>query len=188
FSASREKNLQRLRRALSGLTIWPFDEKAAAEFGRIRAELRRHGRPMQVIDIMIAATALSLGNCTVVSTDSDLNAVRETHRPRSQAAGKRSPVLQDDDPRIPARHQTLRSQTDEAESIDAGVSPGRTPNDLSGRAGIRMVLTTIFTVVLLGRSSRRLRSSGLYGVVARCGIDGKFPHSELLACSLPAKA
>jgi tRNA(fMet)-specific endonuclease VapC len=38
FSASRDKNLQRLRRALSGLTIWPFDEKAAAEFGRLRAE------------------------------------------------------------------------------------------------------------------------------------------------------
>src|SRR5438874_13443194 len=75
FSASRDKNLQRLRRALSGLTSWPFDEKAAAEFGKIRAELRRRGRPMQVIDIMSAATTLSLGNSTVVSTDSDLNAV-----------------------------------------------------------------------------------------------------------------
>ncbi len=32
FSASRDKNLQRLRRALSGLTIWPFNESAAAEF------------------------------------------------------------------------------------------------------------------------------------------------------------
>jgi tRNA(fMet)-specific endonuclease VapC len=75
FSASRDKNLQRLRRALSGLKIWPFDEKAAAEFGRLRAELRRRGRPMQVIDIMIAATAISLGNFTVVSADSDLAAV-----------------------------------------------------------------------------------------------------------------
>jgi tRNA(fMet)-specific endonuclease VapC len=75
FSATRDKNLQRLRRALSGLTIWPFDQKAAAEFGRLRAELRRRGRPMQVIDIMIAATALSVGNCTVVSADSDLVAV-----------------------------------------------------------------------------------------------------------------
>jgi tRNA(fMet)-specific endonuclease VapC len=75
FSSTREKNLQRLRRALSGITIWPFDEKAAAEFGRIRADLRRRGRPMQAVDIMIAATALSLGNCTVVSTDTDLSAV-----------------------------------------------------------------------------------------------------------------
>jgi tRNA(fMet)-specific endonuclease VapC len=75
FSSSRERNLQRLRRALSGLTIWPFDEAAAAEFGRLRAELRRLGRPMQVIDIMVAAIALRLGNCTVVSADSDLAAV-----------------------------------------------------------------------------------------------------------------
>jgi len=30
---------------------------------------------MQVIDMMIAAIALSLGNCTVVTTDSDLSAV-----------------------------------------------------------------------------------------------------------------
>jgi tRNA(fMet)-specific endonuclease VapC len=75
FSSTRDKNLQRLQRALAGLTVWPFDEKAAAEFGRLRAELRRLGRPMQVIDIMIAAVALSLGNCTVVSADSDLAAV-----------------------------------------------------------------------------------------------------------------
>jgi len=30
---------------------------------------------MQPIDIMIAAVALTLGNCTVVTTDSDLSAV-----------------------------------------------------------------------------------------------------------------
>jgi tRNA(fMet)-specific endonuclease VapC len=75
FSSSRDKNLRKLRRAMSGLTIWPFDEKAAAEFGRLRAELRRRGRPMQVIDIMLAACAFSLGNCTVVSADSDFDAV-----------------------------------------------------------------------------------------------------------------
>ena len=75
FSATREKNLLRLRRAMAGLVIWPFDVNAAAEFGRLRAELRRIGRPMQVIDIMIAAIALSMGNCSVVPADSDLSAV-----------------------------------------------------------------------------------------------------------------
>lgn len=60
FSASHDTNLQRLRHAISRLTIWPFDERAAAEFGRIRADLRRRGRPMQVI--VIAAIAMSLGN------------------------------------------------------------------------------------------------------------------------------
>jgi tRNA(fMet)-specific endonuclease VapC len=41
----------------------------------IAATLRRAGRPMQTVDMMIAAIALSLGNCTVVSSDSDLSAV-----------------------------------------------------------------------------------------------------------------
>ena len=74
-SESREKNLKNLRHGLSRLTMWPYDEKAAAEFGRIFAELRRLGRPIQQIDMQIAAIAFSLGNCTVVSSDDDMNAV-----------------------------------------------------------------------------------------------------------------
>jgi len=75
WSASRDRNMQRLQLALSAWTLWPFDQKAAFEYGRIAAELRRMGRPMQVVDMMIAAIAFSLGNCTVVSRDSDLFAV-----------------------------------------------------------------------------------------------------------------
>jgi tRNA(fMet)-specific endonuclease VapC len=75
LSASRERNLQRLRLALSTLTVWPFTESAAAEFGRIAAELRRKGRPMQTVDMQIAAITFSLGGCTVVSPDSDLAAI-----------------------------------------------------------------------------------------------------------------
>jgi tRNA(fMet)-specific endonuclease VapC len=74
-SVSRDRNMQRLRVALTALTLWPFDEKAAFEYGRVAAELRRIGRPMQVVDMMTAALAFSLGNCTVVSADSDLAAV-----------------------------------------------------------------------------------------------------------------
>lgn len=33
------------------------------------------GRPMQQIDIQIAAIALALGHCTVVPSDSDLKAI-----------------------------------------------------------------------------------------------------------------
>ena len=55
--------------------VWPFDNKAAFEYGRIAAELRLIGRPMQQIDIQIAAIAFALGNCTVVSGDSDLRAI-----------------------------------------------------------------------------------------------------------------
>jgi len=75
LSDSRDRNMQRLRVALPALRVWPFDEKAAFEYGRIAAELRRSGRPMQVVDIMVAAIAFGLGGCTVVSTDTDLRAV-----------------------------------------------------------------------------------------------------------------
>ena len=75
LSASRDKNRVRLARALESLFVWPFDGAAAEEYGRVFATLRRMGRPMQQIDIQIAVIALSLGNCTVVTKDSDLSAV-----------------------------------------------------------------------------------------------------------------
>ena len=75
ISVTREKNLQRLRRAASVWLLWPFDEAAAEAYGRVYAALRRMGRPIQQVDMQIAAIALSLGNTTIVSSDSDLAAV-----------------------------------------------------------------------------------------------------------------
>jgi len=74
-SESRERNIHRLHFGLSRLILWPYDEAAAEEFGRLFNELKRVGRPMQQVDIQIAAIALALGHCTVVSGDSDLKAV-----------------------------------------------------------------------------------------------------------------
>jgi tRNA(fMet)-specific endonuclease VapC len=74
-SATRDRNLARLRNGLARLPCWPFDRKAAEEFGRLAAEMRRRGRPLQQIDLQVAAIALTLGNCTVVTTDSDFSAV-----------------------------------------------------------------------------------------------------------------
>jgi tRNA(fMet)-specific endonuclease VapC len=71
-SASRDRNLNSLQTALATLKIWPFERASAFEYGRIHAELLRIGRPMQLIDIMIAAIAFTLGNTTVVTKDSDL--------------------------------------------------------------------------------------------------------------------
>ncbi len=75
LSASRERNRTKLIHNLDSLTIWPFDLDAAEEFGRLFAGLRRAGRPMQQIDIQIAAVAFALGDCTVVTKDSDFSAV-----------------------------------------------------------------------------------------------------------------
>jgi len=74
-SATRDENLKRLLRALSGLRCWPFDRPAAEAYGRIATELKRADRVIQQIDIQIAAIALSLGSTTVVSSDSDLASV-----------------------------------------------------------------------------------------------------------------
>jgi tRNA(fMet)-specific endonuclease VapC len=74
-SASRDRNMLLLRRAIISLKLWPFDIGAAEEFGRISAELRRIARPIQQIDMQIAAIARSLGRCTVVSADSDFKAL-----------------------------------------------------------------------------------------------------------------
>lgn len=75
FGENRDRNMKSLVSVLPTLKLWPFDKAAAFEYGRLAAELRRIGRPMQVIDSMIAAIARNLGNCTVVSKDSDLSAV-----------------------------------------------------------------------------------------------------------------
>ncbi len=75
LSSSRSRNLTRLVHALDSLVVWPFDRLAAEEFGRVFAALRRIGRPMQQIDIQIAAIAMTLGDCTVVTKDSDFAAV-----------------------------------------------------------------------------------------------------------------
>jgi len=74
-SSTRDRNEQQLRRVLPSLKVWPFDEDAAKEYGRIAAELKRMGRMIGRIDIQIAAIALSLGNTIVVSYDRDLTSV-----------------------------------------------------------------------------------------------------------------
>lgn len=74
-SSTRERNLARLRHALSTLIIWPFTVEAAEEYRRVFAELKRAGRPMQQIDMQIGAIARTLPNCVVVTKDSDLSAI-----------------------------------------------------------------------------------------------------------------
>jgi tRNA(fMet)-specific endonuclease VapC len=90
-SASREASWDVARHRLRKLVCWPFEKPAAYEYGRLFAELKRRGRPMQQIDTMIAAVAFSLGNCTVVSADSDLRAVPGLTVENWTAAAPKSP-------------------------------------------------------------------------------------------------
>ena len=71
YSATRDRNLPLVQNAVRRLFIWPFELSAAQEYGRLYAELRRNGRTIGQIDMQIAAIALKLGNCTLVTADSD---------------------------------------------------------------------------------------------------------------------
>ncbi|HVJ80211.1 MAG TPA: type II toxin-antitoxin system VapC family toxin [Planctomycetia bacterium] len=75
FAQHRKRNLQRLNLALATLRLWPVTTAAAWEYGRIGAELRRIGRTIGQNDVMIAAIVRTLGNCTLVTMDSDFSAV-----------------------------------------------------------------------------------------------------------------
>lgn len=69
-----EGNLQALEQFLLPLTVLPFDQDAAAAYGRVRTVLERRGMPIGSLDTLIAAHALSL-DLTLVT-----NNVREFKR------------------------------------------------------------------------------------------------------------
>ncbi len=57
FSASRDHNLEVLRRSLKLFRLWPLTPQAAEIYGRLYATLHRKGRLIQQIDLQIAAIA-----------------------------------------------------------------------------------------------------------------------------------
>lgn len=52
-----EKNAKSLSKLLSCVSILPFDELAAEEYGKICADLKAKGIPIGVMDMLIAAHA-----------------------------------------------------------------------------------------------------------------------------------
>lgn len=72
-SASREKNLEIVNHNLRLFRLWPFTAEAARIYAKLFAQLRQAGRSKAVMDLMIAAIALSLGNSTIVTSDSDFS-------------------------------------------------------------------------------------------------------------------
>lgn len=75
LSATRDRNRPRMMHQLASLSLWLFDKAAALEYARIYAMIRRAGALIQQIDMQIAAIAFSLGNCAVITKDSDFGAV-----------------------------------------------------------------------------------------------------------------
>ena len=61
--------LQALAEAtLDTLEILPWTEACSRIYGRLRAELERHGKPLAALDLLIASHALSEG-CVLVTAD-----------------------------------------------------------------------------------------------------------------------
>ncbi|WP_319421497.1 type II toxin-antitoxin system VapC family toxin [Pleurocapsa sp. FMAR1] len=58
-SSKFEKNITALNQFTSSLPKVDYDQKAALEFGKIQAQLRRKGKPTGEIDALIAAVARS---------------------------------------------------------------------------------------------------------------------------------
>lgn len=60
-SANRKSNLDVVESFAARLSVLPFDEKAAAHHGQIRAELEHKGTPIGPYDLMIAGHARGEG-------------------------------------------------------------------------------------------------------------------------------
>jgi tRNA(fMet)-specific endonuclease VapC len=73
-SQRRDENLRGIRAFLADIWLWPYDERAAEEFGRIQAEQKVKGRPIPQIDAQIAAVA-RLQRLTLLTADQHFQSV-----------------------------------------------------------------------------------------------------------------
>jgi tRNA(fMet)-specific endonuclease VapC len=67
-TASAFERIARLDEVLADLVRWEYDSRAAREFGIIKSELRRIGRPIPDVDAQIAAIA-RLDALTLLTSD-----------------------------------------------------------------------------------------------------------------------
>ncbi len=67
-SAKSDDNLSRVQQFLAPIVRVPFDNRAAAHFARIKAALAAEGQLIGPMDLLIAATALSV-NATLVTNN-----------------------------------------------------------------------------------------------------------------------
>lgn len=63
-----------LNHLLLQLRLWPFDLKTVRVYGDLYTELRRRGRVLSQVDIMVAALARQM-KLTILTTDRDFDAL-----------------------------------------------------------------------------------------------------------------
>lgn len=74
-SSNPDRNQLALTLFLAGIEIVPFDDDAAVEYGRIRADLKRRGTPIGANDLLIAAHAKSRGLVLVTNNTREFERV-----------------------------------------------------------------------------------------------------------------
>jgi tRNA(fMet)-specific endonuclease VapC len=71
-SARPEANTEALQLFVAPLEILPFDDAAAARYGRIRTYLETRGVPIGAMDLLIAAHAVSIPASVVTNNEAEL--------------------------------------------------------------------------------------------------------------------
>jgi predicted nucleic acid-binding protein len=68
-----------LRRLVKGMNLLTFDEDSSEKAAEIMGVLLRAGRPVNVIDVLIAGIAVANGVEEIVTTDRDFKTVEEVY-------------------------------------------------------------------------------------------------------------
>lgn len=71
-----ERYRRSLMRLLDLLSIWPMEPSVATTYGELHSKMRRQGRVLSTVDLMLAALALHDGR-TLLTADRDFEAIPE---------------------------------------------------------------------------------------------------------------
>jgi tRNA(fMet)-specific endonuclease VapC len=71
-----EKNRQALEEFVLPLEIVDFDERAAEDYGSVRADLEKAGKPIGAMDMLIGAHARTLGATLVTNNTKEFRQIR----------------------------------------------------------------------------------------------------------------
>jgi len=74
-SANVESNRRKMTALLNQFSIWRYEQDEAMEFARLRVELRQLGKPIPIVDVMIAAIARA-NKLVLVTADQHFSVVR----------------------------------------------------------------------------------------------------------------
>jgi tRNA(fMet)-specific endonuclease VapC len=126
-SSKVEANLRRVRAFLSapGPAVLPLDEPAVDCFGRFKAHLRRAGKPIGDLDLLLAGIALSRGLKVVTNNTAHFEripgiSIRELVAHAERIGGRTAEMNAEGTPAGLPPAQTPRTQTGNGSRLRAG--------------------------------------------------------------------